>query len=184
MGSLYHINFSVKEAYHLQGNNQHQDMEHIWSTIWNPNLWPKVSFFLWLTTQNRILTWDNLRKKGFIGPSMCTLCQQQEETMEHLLNRCPYSQVIWDQGSQMMRRSNRNRDNIQDTLEHWDSISFSNPILKRIWQLLPGFSLWQIWKERNRRIFHSKASPPALVWKQVVNASLKQSRVRLGPLAT
>jgi hypothetical protein len=132
------------------------------------SLWPKVSIFLWLTVQNRILTWDNLKKRGFIGPSICTLCQQQEETMEHLLNSCHYNQWIWDRGSQTMRRSNRNRNSIRDTLENWDSISFHNPILECIWQLLPGFTLWQIWKERNKRIFHSKASPPASTWERIV----------------
>jgi hypothetical protein len=55
-------NFSVKEAYHLQENYQGKPKEHIWSKIWNPKFWPKVSIFLWLISQNRILTWDNLRK--------------------------------------------------------------------------------------------------------------------------
>jgi hypothetical protein len=55
-------NFSVKEAYHLQENHQGKPKEHIWSKIWNPKFWLKVSIFLWLISQNRILTWDNLQK--------------------------------------------------------------------------------------------------------------------------
>jgi hypothetical protein len=61
-GHLPTGNFSVKEAYHLQENYQMQPKEHIWGKIWNPKFWPKVSLFLWLIAQNRILTWDNLRK--------------------------------------------------------------------------------------------------------------------------
>jgi len=124
--------FSVKEAYHLQGNPPNQNPDPIWNRVWQPFLWPKVSFFLWLTVQNRILTWDNLLKKGFTGPSRCTLCQKSEETMEHLLNSCHYSQQIWDWGAQAMRRSQRNRGSIKDTLVNWDTISFHNPILQRI----------------------------------------------------
>jgi hypothetical protein len=160
-------NFSVKEAYYLQGNHQSHDKENIWNKVWSPFLWPKVSTFLWLTIHNRILTWDNLWKRGFIGPSICPLCQQQEETLEHLFNRCPFSQWIWDQGAQAMRRMNQNRISIRDTIENWDLLSFKNPILALIWLLLPGFTLWQIWKERNKRIFHSKASTPELVWGQI-----------------
>jgi hypothetical protein len=159
--------FSVKEAYHLQGNPPSQIPETIWSTVWQPFLWPKVSFFLWLTAQNRILTWDNLRKRGFTGPSRCTLCQQNEETMEHLLNNCHYSQQIWDWGAQAMRRSQRHRDSIRDTIVNWETISFHNPILQRIWQLLPGFTLWSIWKERNKRIFNSRESSPTTTWERV-----------------
>jgi hypothetical protein len=116
--------FSVSEAYYLQGNYHNQIPEKIWSKVWQSVLWPKVSIFLWLTTQNHILTWDNLLKKGFIGPSRCTLCQQSEETMEHLLNNCHYSQQIWDWGAQAMRRSKRNRGSIRDTLANWETISF------------------------------------------------------------
>jgi hypothetical protein len=35
------------------------------------------------------------------------LCYQQEETKEHLFNGCHYSQQIWDQGAQIMRKSNQ-----------------------------------------------------------------------------
>ena len=94
--------FSVKEAYYLQENHPGQGLDLVWSKVWLPFLWPKISFFLWLTVQNRILTWDNLLKRGFTGPSRCTLCMQNEETMEHLLNTCPYSQQIWDWGAQAM----------------------------------------------------------------------------------
>jgi ribonuclease HI len=40
--------------------------------------------------------------------------------------------------------------------------------LNHIWLLLPGFILWQIWKERNKSIFHSKDSPLELTWNRVV----------------
>jgi hypothetical protein len=66
-----------------------------------------------------------------------------------------------------MRRSNQNRGSIRDTIENWDSITYNNPILNYIWQLLPGFILWQIWKERNKRIFHSKESTPELTWGKI-----------------
>ena len=127
-------------------------------------LWSKIFTFLWLIIHNIILTWDNLRKRGFIGPSMCVLCQSQEETKEHIFNGFRYSQAIWDRGAQIMCRSNQNRGGNRDTIENWDSITYNNPILNHIWQLLPGFILWQIWKERNRRIFHSKSSTTDSIW--------------------
>jgi hypothetical protein len=89
--------------------------------------------------------------------------------MEHLFNQCHYSETIWDLGTQIMHRSNRNRTNIIGTIENWDSISYQNPILDRIWQLLPGFILWKIWKERNKRIFRSNASPPTSTWERIMN---------------
>jgi ribonuclease HI len=66
-----------------------------------------------------------------------------------------------------MRKSQRNHSSINDTIENWNKISFTNPILNLIWDLLPGFTLWKIWKERNKRIFHSQSSPPDATWTKV-----------------
>jgi ribonuclease HI/exonuclease III len=159
--------FTIKEAYSLQANQQNPGKEPIWNKVWSSALWPKISTFLWLLVHNRALTWDNLRKRGFNGPSMCVLCSLQEESKEHLFNSCHYSQQIWDYGAQIMRKSNRNRSSINCTIEKWDSISFNNPILNLIWNLLPGFTLWQIWKERNQRIFRSQSSLPEVIWTKV-----------------
>jgi hypothetical protein len=92
--------------------------------------------------------------------------------MEHILNQCNHSESIWDMAAQLMRRSNRNRANIVSTIENWDLISYQNPILDRIWQLLPGFLVWQVWKERNKIIFHSTSSPPHSTWTRILNLVL------------
>lgn len=134
-------NFSIKEAYYIQGNHHAQEKDTIWDTVWDKILWLKVSTFLWLIIHNRILTWDNLWKRGFIGPSICTLCHSQEETKEHLFNGCCYSQLVWDQGAQIMRRSNQSRGSIRDTITGWGTITFNNPILNHIWILLLGLIL-------------------------------------------
>ena len=39
----------------------------------------KVCMFGWLLLHNRILTWDNLRRKGWFGPGFCVLCEMEEE---------------------------------------------------------------------------------------------------------
>jgi ribonuclease HI len=49
---------------------------------------------------------------------------------------------------------------------HWRDQAFHSPLLNRIWQLLPGFILWQAWKERNRRIFKNASLPWQHCWKQ------------------
>jgi hypothetical protein len=48
----------------------------------------KTKLFMWLVHHKKILTWDNIRKRGILGPSICQLCKAEEETMEHILNSC------------------------------------------------------------------------------------------------
>jgi hypothetical protein len=73
--------------------------------IWKDNIWPKVNMFLLLMDNNFILTWDNLRKCGFIGPFVFPIFLQNEESM--------------DQRSQVMHTSNRQHENIIYTLDRW-----------------------------------------------------------------
>jgi exonuclease III len=156
--------YTTQEAYQLKTRtNGTIDME-IWGKIWNLKHWPKITLFLWLVLNSSILTWDNLLKRGFIGPSICTLCGQAEETMNHLLNTCHYTAQVWDQVAITMRTSDRLRDSIIETLINWRDQPFSSPYLNRVWQLLPGFVLWQVWKERNNRIFRNKANQWSLCW--------------------
>ena len=42
-----------------------------------------------------ILTSENLRKKGWEGPSRCPLCMAEEETTNHLLIKCPFAVEVW-----------------------------------------------------------------------------------------
>jgi hypothetical protein len=81
--------FNIPEAYYIKAGHKTLPREEVWGKIWDMKTWPKISTFLWLVAHNNILTWDNLRKRGFIGPSWCQLCGQEEETQNHLLNLCP-----------------------------------------------------------------------------------------------
>ena len=69
-----------------------------WVRLWSLRLWPKITLFIWLLMKGRILTWDNLRRRGLIGPSKCVLCNEAEEIMDHLLNQCNWSTGMWKEG--------------------------------------------------------------------------------------
>lgn len=124
--------FNIQEAYRLKVGHDSLPTEVIWSKIWETNSWPKISTFLWLTVHSSILTWNNLRKWGFIGPSWCQLCSSKEETQNHLLNLCSYSSNIWDYSASLMRTTDKKRTGIRETLEAWCTSIFHSPILNKI----------------------------------------------------
>jgi hypothetical protein len=120
-GTHLNDNFTLKEGYALQEGFQSMPKDPIWTAVWKSKFWPKISTFLWLLLQNKILTWDNLQKRGFIGPSICHLCNQNEETMEHLLNSCAISADIWDHATQHLWRTHRDQGSIINTIRNWGS---------------------------------------------------------------
>lgn len=160
--------FSIKEAYNLV-NQRTRDHNPLWIQVWTLNPWPKVATFCWLVAWKKILTFENLRVRGIIGPSRCPLCLKAEETMGHLLDRCEFPSALWDRGAEIFTRSNRIRGHPELSLTEWDLKAFDNPIIQLIWQMFPGLILWHTWKERNNRIFRGITSEWTKVWSKIVS---------------
>jgi hypothetical protein len=74
MGSLNGRYLYNQEAFYLTTKFHLFPKYPIWFTFWKSHIFPKVSTFIWLLAKNKILTWHNIRKKGFVGTSMCPLC--------------------------------------------------------------------------------------------------------------
>eukprot|EP00253_Pinus_taeda_P013096 PITA_13096 len=79
----------------------------MWKELWDNPHWMKVKLFKCLVQQRKILTWDNLRKRGFFGPSRCHLCGDQEETTNHILNRCSFTTTLWNWVGDVFEQTDR-----------------------------------------------------------------------------
>lgn len=88
--------------------------------------------------------------------------------MGNLLDCYEFSSLLWDKGAQTFRRSNKVRGYLDLSIREWDSYAFDNPIILTIWQILPGTILWNIWKERNDRIFKGNKMELAKVWQKII----------------
>ena len=125
--------------------------------------------FKWLVLHNRILTWENLRKRGFIGPSRCHLYQVKEETTNHLLNECNYTTEMWDWATDIFRQSNKTRGNISATISNWNESYIENEMVNLCWNLMLRMIIWEIWKERNRCIFKNEILPEGKLKEAIIS---------------
>lgn len=136
---------------------------------------------MWLVHHKKILTWENLRKRGSAGPSRCQLCGLQKETMGHLLNLCSGTSTLWNWVASIFNQIDKNENDITETLKNWRKDFSDNQTVNIAWTLIPGFLIWDLWKERNNRIFKDKSSSTQSIMAQIlrhlketVNALLKQ----------
>jgi hypothetical protein len=60
-----------------------------WKSIWHNKAPRRACFFVWTAAWNKILTCDNLHKRGYSFPSWCCMCCSNGETVDHLLLHCP-----------------------------------------------------------------------------------------------
>lgn len=161
--------FTIREAYKVKiQQEQGAAEEQKWRKIWRNKWWPKIKMFVWLVGKKRILTWDRIQKRGFSGPSRCSLCQLDKEDQEHLLNGCSAAQFQWEKTRNLFSTTDRNPQDIIQTLCDWGEGKFKSRIVRRAWNLTAGFNVWNLWKERNSRIFKGKASDLEEVWKRTL----------------
>ncbi|WVZ49359.1 LOW QUALITY PROTEIN: hypothetical protein U9M48_000726, partial [Paspalum notatum var. saurae] len=59
-----------------------------WRLIWKSWAPLLCKFFLWLAKNNRCWTADRLAKRGLPHPDVCPLCDQVDETLQHILIGC------------------------------------------------------------------------------------------------
>lgn len=81
--------FSVKSCY------GHFDQYGQLIEVWYGGVPPKIQFFMWTAVLEKLSTMDVLWHKGFALPSICLLCYQDAESINHLLIHCPFAWEIW-----------------------------------------------------------------------------------------
>lgn len=71
----------------LNGVNLHEEG---WNHNWNKLVPPKILAFCWIARLHKILTVDELRRRGHVLVNGCLLCLKVEEAANHLLIHCRF----------------------------------------------------------------------------------------------
>jgi ribonuclease HI len=115
----------------------------------------KHKLFIWLCANGKALTWEVLRKKGWQGPGICSLCCRASEDIHHLLIHCNFTKEVWNRLLQHFSLSfSWTGATISDCFSSW-YFEKAAPLS------LAAYVCWQIWTERNKVIFED-ASPSSL----------------------
>eukprot|EP00253_Pinus_taeda_P035376 PITA_35376 len=149
--------YTTTEAYSLSTQSDFRP-DPLWNRIWSFKAWPKISHLLWMVGHRKILTWDKLRRRNFHGPSICHNCFNSEENLQHLLDTCPLASKLWDQIGFRCQLQGKKPGDIIDTIRQWPKSPYDSEILNGLWNIILGIVIWNIWKERNRRIFKNQSS--------------------------
>lgn len=64
--------------------------------IWKAKAEPKCRFFAWTLLHKKILTANNLLKRGWTDETDCRLCGNDLETPVHLCKDCPFTKEVWE----------------------------------------------------------------------------------------
>ena len=88
-------NLTIKSAINA---NINYDLEHEklhWQGLWKLKLHDRYKMLILRIATGILLTKLNLALKIGLGDTSCPLCQEGEESLEHLFFNCPITRVIW-----------------------------------------------------------------------------------------
>ncbi|RVW82108.1 Transposon TX1 uncharacterized 149 kDa protein [Vitis vinifera] len=122
------------------------------STIWTSWAPTRASFFGWEAAWNRLLTIDRLKRLGWNIPNRCFLCENEEESIDHLLLFCEKARMLWYLTFSLFGVQWVMHSSVKRNLLGWYG-SFVGKKREKAWKTAPLCLMWTIWKERNRRAF-------------------------------
>ena len=120
--------------------------------IWGVRLPLKVKIFLWLVLKGKILTKDNLLRRGWSGDEACVFCGM-DENINHLFLVCSLSKFIWNIVGCAFNLPCPPVD-IQQLMNNW--MGCSDKRIRRLVIVGVVAIVWSVWRVRNTACFHLK----------------------------
>jgi hypothetical protein len=108
----------------------------------------EFSFFLWLLSNNKNLTRDNLEKRKQVHDKTCLYCGELESTF-HLFFDCVVARQMWCRISSVVGRV------IETSFESIGICWLSNYRFLNV-NIISSAALWSFWKLRNDLCFQNK----------------------------
>ncbi|KAJ9707156.1 hypothetical protein PVL29_002241 [Vitis rotundifolia] len=145
--------FSVKSLYSSLVSRG--DVQFPYSNIWSICVPTKVSFFAWEAYWGKVLTLDQLKKRGRSLANRCFLCGMEEESIDHLLIQCSKARVLWEILFALFGVTWVLPSSVRDTLSGWCGFKLGKK-RRKVWNAAPLCIFWVVWKERNRIVFDNE----------------------------
>ncbi|XP_022040144.1 uncharacterized protein LOC110942681 [Helianthus annuus] len=145
--------FSVAAVRNQITNQDGAVMEEEWKH-WNRWIPPKVNYFTWRAMLKRIPVKKELIKKRIpINNHLCSRCEANEETVDHVICGCSKSKTIWNAILVWLKLSSSTEfRGVKDALAYVDGLSGSKE-WKKVINAVFQTTMWNVWKARNEKEF-------------------------------
>ncbi|XP_026419873.1 uncharacterized protein LOC113315838 [Papaver somniferum] len=117
---------------------------------------PRNSFISWVALHGILKTRDKLVRWGVININKCVLCEDGIESEAHIFHDFPFFALIWN-GLLLKLGFCRGNTPTWEVEIQWCITFFAgNDLISTIKKLVFNGFIYQIWSERNNRIFNAK----------------------------
>ena len=116
--------------------------------VWQLSVPPRIHIFLWLLSNNKILTRINLAKRRHVEDLRCLFCNEPKTT-HHLFFECIVANIMWKHLSDIF---NIALGSIYESIARWWLSNNNHCVLNMSCAAL----MWCLWKLRNDICFQAK----------------------------
>ncbi|XP_026417301.1 uncharacterized protein LOC113312781 [Papaver somniferum] len=119
--------------------------------VWNYSIHPNISSNIWKLIRNICPTDEKMKTRKFQLASRCCFCKKDEETLEHNIWKCNYSELIWKWLGGMF-----NFKNPKSFDEVFSSAKHKSLTVGEIWRYAAFITLRELWFQRNRSVYEDE----------------------------
>lgn len=169
--------FSVRSAYAAKFWGR--EVIPMAELTWKSRAPSQCRFFTWLALRDRCWTSDRLARRGLPHQDACPLCDQEEETINHVLLTCVFARTMWAAICEALGRPEWT-PTPRDSLGQWlcgkqGPSNMSRKDLHTIFAL----SIWELWKHRNAIVFDGASPSIELLLRRMRSEGMVWSSVGL-----
>jgi hypothetical protein len=151
--------YTAKSAYQVQFLTR-IPQPHL-QQVWKIKAEKKIKFFIWTLLQNRLWTADRLQARNWEHNELCVGCDQVLESANHLILACPFAKEIWFKTDTFYPLAARAAMDATSISSWWNTVvklKKKGPPEDECTAAV--YIAWNIWLERNRRIFKNSVQSP------------------------
>ncbi|KAK9929939.1 hypothetical protein M0R45_027006 [Rubus argutus] len=172
------VKYTVRSGYYFlfnpittipKSSSSHRINKKVWSIIWGINTLPKIKHFLWRALSNSLPTGLNLFRRKLLKSPICTLCGEFEESVEHCILLCAWTECTWFGSSLGLHILKHGITTLDSWLLALANMSFPTSCTKQDMLSLFGFLAWNIWKTRCESVYNSTSPTP----RQTINTATR-----------
>uniref|UniRef100_A0A0A9CIF0 Reverse transcriptase zinc-binding domain-containing protein n=1 Tax=Arundo donax TaxID=35708 RepID=A0A0A9CIF0_ARUDO len=127
-----------------------------WRCIWKSWAPLQCKLFLWLAVLNRCWTGDRLAKRGLPHPAACPLCDQAEESINHILTSCAFAREFWFTLLLKLGLQGLASQGVVTFSSWWcKALKGVDKKWRKGLNSLIILSAWELWKHRNDCVFNN-----------------------------
>jgi len=149
--------FTVNKLYKKEMGTQQGLRLARWKYVWTSQAPTKIKCFVWLVAKRAYLTHEVLQRKGVQLVPRCFLCNETNETNNHLFLHCRVTGQLWSLFLRLTGNSWTMPEHTADLLSCWIRRGGSKS-QKKWWRIIPACIWWSVWKERNGRCYENKSN--------------------------